>query len=887
MDPVGYRQGVKRTHLLCVAWLLVVGVAGLGSPRPRAQAADADPLVVARRVHAKRLAALGASARAAKLGPLALRLFEDAHALDPVLDDARAALGWTKSAAGGRPPPSTWVPGEGWADDGDAQLERLEKQVADVGDAYVEDLLAAVSAAKGRKEFAVADRLAWAAVAAAPDDVGPRRVLAHREEAGRFVAPEHAALTRGAAAARAGWVRAGVEAVGAGDGGKADAPVAKVAGWPTPVGAGWRMPSGDAAYAVADADGVVASARLAAHARGLVAGLLGARPSARPATLLLVPSRDLADALLAADRDVDRAQLPTARAWPVWPLGKTGYDLVVAPSPGAAVAATVDTFAQREAVGRVADREAVRWVAFGMGFLATQALLGAPAGYGATRRGVAGDTSPSIRADETGLAFVRRLVACGADRPLRELATLDARALHPRDVAKAGALLDFLFLTDAARAQAFVAAVFAGTVDRAAAVEAAAKAAGYPNADALDEAWRRFVADAYPRPASVGEGRGAWKVTKLQRVPVPAGDALFGRREHPVAGSLWLAGRPYRCRPVDDGQTVEVEALQAGGAPRIVRAPGVVPFAVAREGGGGFTEVRVELGREGASWTATAADAWGGAVDGHGLVFVDLDLDGRWGGFGRDGVALDTAFTFPLRRELVLDKKVYELRRVGPDGREVAWRARPLAAKGEALDALLRWNAWRASCGLPGLAWDDALASPPPADDATLAIEAVSFAAALAAWIADPAARARLLDPETRAVGLASAAGRVVARFAREDGPSSFVGPLRFPGAPSASLPTGPVVGATGLPLTLTFEAGTDLDALTLAVELTDAAGTAVALVRSTPTGLGATGLGATLGATVVYTPAARLAPRTTYTWSASWDRRGTHVGREGVFTTD
>ena len=38
---------------------------------------------------------------------------------------------------------------------------------------------------------------------------------------------------------------------------------------------------------------------------------------------------------------------------------------------------------------------------------------------------------------------------------------------------------------------------------------------------------------------------------------------------------------------------------------------------------------------------------------------------------------------------------------------------------------------------------------------------------------------------------------------------------------------------------------------------------------------------------TVVLTPKARLAPRTTYLWQANWDRRGTRVGREGAFTTE
>ncbi|MFO0931356.1 MAG: hypothetical protein U1E39_01455 [Planctomycetota bacterium] len=166
-----------------------------GAPRrrraapPSASAAEGDPVVVARAAHAKRLAALGAAARDGKLGALALRLFEDAHALDPALPDARLALGWTQAAGGWRPPDATTLPGEGWADDGDAGLERLEKKVADADAAYVRDLLAAAATARARKDFATSDRLVWAAIAIAPDDPAPRLVLAHPEADGRFVAP--------------------------------------------------------------------------------------------------------------------------------------------------------------------------------------------------------------------------------------------------------------------------------------------------------------------------------------------------------------------------------------------------------------------------------------------------------------------------------------------------------------------------------------------------------------------------------------------------------------------------------------------------------------------------------------------------------------------------
>jgi hypothetical protein len=343
----------------------------------------------------------------------------------------------------------------------------------------------------------------------------------------------------------------------------------------------------------------------------------------------------------------------------------------VAPSPGEAVAAAVDTLAQREAVGRARTAEALRWVAFGAGS-ATHALLSAPAGYGATRRVVARRhlavdprrrVGPRVRPPPRR---ARRRPPAPRPRDRRRRALFRATSRRP------GSLLDFLPSSPTPTARALPSSPAPPTAQpRSGAARAAIRT-------------RSTLAppSPTPRPAPRDDGgRGAWKVTKRSACPRPRATALFARRTHGVAGSLWLAGRPYRCRPVSDGQAVEVEALAAGAPPRVVRAPGVVPFSIPREGGGGFVEVRVELLRDGPSWTASAADGWGGTVDGHALVFADLDLDGRYGGFLRDGVATDAAFTFPLRRELVLDRKVLELRRVGPDGRAVAWRARPLAAR--------------------------------------------------------------------------------------------------------------------------------------------------------------------------------------------------------------
>lgn len=819
--------------------LAVVAVAGLGvllGGVRAGRAADGDALADARRAHAAVLSALARTAREAKAGRLALRLYEDAHALDPAQDDARLALGWRKDGAAWRVPDGTVVPGEGWADDADAEAARLEKKAADARTAHRRDLVAAAAAARQRRAFAEADRLGWAAVALDPDDPEPRRLLGHREVAGRLVAPEHAALAGGLAAARAAWRAQARAAAGDLEPAAAPPPAPTVAGWPSPVGPGRRV-GAVSAFTLGGATGADGVAARAAEAAALVAWAYGRAPAARGPAFLLVPSRDLADALLAADPAVDRASLPTARRWPVWPLGRTGYDLVVAPDVGEALGATVDAAAAREALVGGADRAGQRWVGFAAGFFATNAVLGAPRGLGATRLAAAGDLGPTIRDDETGLGYVRRLVALGADRPLEALAALDPRELRPADVAVAGALLDVLFLLDPARGRAFLGKVLAGA-DRAAAVAEGARAAGYPSVAALEDAFRRFVADLYPRPPRGAEG-GAWKVSRLGKVPPPATDAVFGRKARAVAGSLWLAGRPYRCRPVEDGQAVELEPLRVGDPPRVVRKPGPVPFRVAREAGGGDVEVGVRLEREGAGWTAGAADAVAGVVDGRTLVFEDLDVDGRWGGFHRDGVVVDPGFTLPLEPTLVLDRKVVELRRVGPDGREVAWRTRPLAAAGEVLDALLRWNGWRRSCGLPGLDVDadaaaaaaaDLKAGRPAADD-DLGADAASVSAALEAWVLDPAARPRLLAPDATAVGFGVAGGRVVARLVRDPRRPAPGLPLGFPGPGAAGVPP-------RCPASVWLPAAADVDGTAVEAVVVGGPGSApVPLPRTTPTG--------------------------------------------------
>ncbi len=606
---------------------------------------------------------------------------------------------------------------------------------------------------------------------------------------------------------------------------------------------------------------------------------------------------------LAADGDVDRATLPTARApGPCGRSGKTGYDLVVAPSPGAAAAAAVDTLAQREAVGRAAkDREALRWVAFGAGFLATTRSSARPPAT--ARRAASSRATPRRRSAPTRRASRSSGAssAWGADRPLRELATPDARALYPRDVAKAGALLDYLLLADAdARARV-----------------------------------RRGRPRRHRRPCRRDRGGGAGRGIRRRRRTRRGVAAVRGRRLPPPRPR----GRG-RARGVEGDEVAAGPRAQRGRALRTARtrgrgralarrAPLPLPYRGRRGRGrarglaapvarrasygrrascrsGSHARAAAASPRFGSSsrgtgrrWTATAADAWGGSVDGHGLVFLDLDLDGRWGGFGRDGVALDTTFTFPLRRELVLDRKVHEVRRVGPDGREVAWRARPLAAKGEALDALRalervapveraarsrrrtrRSRAHRRRRGRhrrerrrrERRRRERRRRRRPPSPTRRRSPRRSRRGSPIPSRgrACSTPTRARWASRRTARGSSRGSPGRTGRR--RSWGRSCSRSRRACPRSP------GPATGTTGLPLTFTFESGTDLAALTLAVTLTTEDGTAVPLVRSTS---------AEARATVIFTPTSRLAPRTTYLWTASWDRRGTDVGRQGVFTTD
>ena len=131
--------------MLVASALLVI--ASLLAPAPsRAADAKAD-LGAERRAQADRVVALADQARDARLGAMALRLYEEALGLAPDQPAARTALGWTRAGAGWRPPANA-IPGDGWADDGEPDLARLEKKEASLRQEYVKSLVAAAAAAK-------------------------------------------------------------------------------------------------------------------------------------------------------------------------------------------------------------------------------------------------------------------------------------------------------------------------------------------------------------------------------------------------------------------------------------------------------------------------------------------------------------------------------------------------------------------------------------------------------------------------------------------------------------------------------------------------------------------------------------------------------------------
>ncbi len=864
--------------------LLLLPLAPFGFvPGGRAAAAEPpDALVALRRSHAKRLEKLAEAAKDAHLAEVALRLFQQANGLDPELADARLALGWTRDGADWKEPDPRVVPGTGWPDDGEPNLARLEKQETAARLEHGKDLVEAALAAQARKAPpAEVERLLWAAIAADPGDPAPRKVLGHREDGGRFVAPEHAALLAAMRAKAwrerpARWASIPVaESKPAGALVPGFVPTVRVTAGPVP----------DAAVGTSDAGTVRAAVRGMAAARTLLDELLDAPTEARVAlTCAVVDSRAGFDALLAAG-GVDPGTRAAAKGWSAWPLAsRTTYALLGARPADAASEAAAAT-AEADAMGRGGDGGSPRWLTQGVACFVSEHATGRAAGYAAFLTATAGDTGPLRRAGEPVSAFARRMVAWEQDPSLREIAANDRHALHPRDVAKVGSILEWLALFGADRFRGFVLGVLSTPGSAGERLEAATKAAGFGDVAAFEAAWRRFVLDLAEVPADpASERKEPWKVTKLDRAKkVPVADALHGDPVHEVTGSLWLGGRPYPCEVVEGGAAVKLYPLTQRAGYRFQREPGVAPFTIPSEYGGGWTEIRVDLAREGKAWTVRAADAWQGTVDGHLLTFFDVDLDGRFGGFERDGVLVgDGSVMLPLRGELVLGGKVYEIRRVAPDGQAIAWRVRPLSTtKGPELEAFLRWNEWRVAGGAPALLWDGTLAA---SEQARLAVEPPPAApappggavGAVEAWMRGPSAAA-LLDPDLRAGAVVRAGATLVPGFVPGDpaAPSAFVrGPFVAPGPGLVGVAPG-AEGGSGPPIVLRWPEGTDVAGLALEVTLSTASGTAV--------GLGAP---AVTGSTATCVPAAPLQPKLAYRVLARFGPVERRTTRTWTFTT-
>lgn len=867
--------------LLLRLLLLPVLLLGAGLGGRSACAEPPDALVSLKKAHAKRLSKLAEAAKDAHLAAVALRLFQQANGLDPELAEPRLALGWTRAGSDWKEPDPRVVAGTGWADDGEANLARFEKQEAAARLEHGKDLVDAAMAARARMAPpAEVDRLLWAAIAADPDDPGPRKALGHRQDGERYVAPEHRLLL--AAMREKAWCeRAATWASIPVAEGKIDG--ALVPGYVPTV----RLvagPAPDVAVGLGDAGTVRAAAQGMAAARALLDELLGAPEDARVSlTMAVVGTRGAFDALLAAG-GVEKDARALAKGWAAWPLASRTTYALLAGRPSDAAVEAAGAMAEADASARGGGGGSARWLTQGVACFVSEHATGRPAGYVARMTATAGDTGPLRRAGESVGAFARRMVAWEQDPSLRDIAA-DAHALHPRDVAKVGSILAWLALLGPGRFQGFVKGVIGTPGTGAARLEAATKAAGFQDVGAFEAAWRRYALDLGPMPTEPGADRKEpWKVTKLERAKkAPVAGSLHGDPVHEVTGSLWLGGRPYPCEVVEGGAAVRLYPLTQRAGDRFQREPGVAPFTIPAEYGGGWTSVRVELEKGGSAWTVRNADAWQGSVDGHLLTFFDVDLDGRFGGFDRDGVLVgDGAVMQPLRRDLVIGGKAYELRRVAPDGQAVAWRGRPLGpAKGPELEAFLRWNEWRVASGVPALLWDAALAT---SEQARLAAEPPSAApappggpvGAVEAWMRGTSAAA-LLDPDLRAGAVVRTGATLAPALAPPDAatPSGFArGPLVAPGPGLDGVAPGGA-GETGPALLLRWPEGTDLAGLALEVTLATASGTVV--------GLGAP---AVAGSTATLLPAAPLQPKLAYRVVARFGPAPARLTRTWTFTT-
>ncbi len=784
------------------------------------QASDAGPSVDSmRRTYADKLAALGEEARAAHLGALALRYFDDANAMAPDQPLARAAFGWTKDGSGWKAPVNV-IPGDGWADDGEPELARLEKKELQLRADFVKQLVSAASAAKSKKRPAEdVEELLWAAIAADPADPAPRHALGHHEVDGRFVAPEHEALLVAGLGPTPGdeaIARTPIETT------EVASRVASLAGWPDPVPAGSKSPTSGQVHSLSNHATAREGAECLERGRLWLTGVLGGDGRLGSAYgFVHVGSLALARTLVTADPDA-KAVVPYLGFRPILVLGKTGLVLAVGESALALDDALVSARVEGDFVARSAERSGTKWLAECVGVCASTRLFGTTVGYAASTQVFASVFGPIRRRGEPLLAFVRRLVAAGADPGLEQIAEPRDRPLYPREQLVGAMVVDWLLRRDPTSGAAFLSGYLAAQGTSAERLAAASKAAGFASTRVLDDGFRRFVADVYPVASAGTASKAPWKVAPLGPMKtVGIVTSLFMPQEHRVSGQLWLGGRPYRCEAPSSDGPVRFEPYRRTEPPRSTDKDGVFPFSIGREYGGGSLDVRVELRREGAIWLARRAEAYEGNVDGHPVRVFDLDVDGRFGGFGRDGIAFDRADRpIPLGREMALGEKVYEIRRVGPDGREIAWRARPSEAKGPYLEAWSVLNSVRVESGLPALAFDAESAmgaavhatylssnfgasfTPSQASredstkkDATvigariaahcLAADEPSALAAVRRWLASPREAAILLDPNVRRGALASSNGVVV--FAMRDAPadesSEFRGPLVYPTA--------------------------------------------------------------------------------------------------------
>lgn len=887
-----------------------------------------------RRAHGRRLAAFATWCREARLGTLAFRTFEQALAFDPENDEAREALGWKRSGGDWTPPDPRRAPPEGWPDDGEAKIDEAAKRETSLRSELVKELVAAADAARAKKAPPEdVQRLLWAVLAADPGHLVARRLLGHTERnAGGYAAPEDAPIL--AALSKHAEARAKIAALAVPT--REASAEAKVDGWSQAIPLGAESPMRDRVYSLTDPGWTAPLAVWLWKGREHLLRMLDLAPKADAKAVprlnvLHVGDRSLADALIDAQPGLSPQQRARAKSGTNLTLGGA-YVLVVAESLSDAENAVVRIQVEGTMAAREGDRTGAEWLSSALAQVATRRLLGTYLGFAAEARRYAGDTGPVRSPEEPFDAFVRRLVATGAAPPLAELLAHPQADRPPREHALLGSFLEWLFLSDNPKAAKFVAAVGRGTATEAPArAEAALAEAGLPALAVLDESWRRYVIDTYPLVPSLAvrdaQG-GAWKISKLQRAnSFPVAQPLFAPLDRPVRGRLWVASQGFTCEVVEDGQGVRLHPL-SGNAYRVVREEGVYPFKVPSEYGGGWVEMHVALARAPVGWTVRTADAMTGPIDGAPFTFLDVDIDGKYAGFDRDGYVLPGSdFVLPLRREIVVGAKAIEFRRIAPDGSEAAWRTRPLAAMGRDLEGLQRVNAWRLACGLPALGWD-----PVPSVGALLHAEylARNFPAAIpdeeagrqdkdkpgatpagAQWaptgivlkastptaavdrlLASLKPRVLLLDPDARLLAGAFAGG--IAAFSTvgpEPGlpPSGFRGPVFFPAPNSKEIPVraGPDVVAllalpdAGCPVTIQFRRGEDPQALAVDLTLSGPGGRPIALARPDP----AAGRLVAPGC-AVFVPKAPLAARVVHLATATFVRGGKKETRTWSFTT-